>query len=415
MRNEDGSLRRGVVIAAFVIAIAFVVLTSTVRHRDDFLFDHDSRFWFVAGQCWWAGQSPYSHETFLQTWTASFGEPPRFRSAFVYPGSLLPLSLLLGALEWDTARFVMRALNFLSLGGCLWLMRRVARADHDGPVPPWRDVWVAAAAVVPGVGLTIFQGQLSLVVTFGICAAWVALRERQNVLFVVGVLLASIKPQLAIVALLFLFVWFRDRRTLLAIAVAIAANALVLLWTTPAQFLVDCRASLAEHAAQEFNRPDNYDSLPTHVFDGAAGKVMEWIGVLGACAAAIGLGSRSRARVAALPHAEIRLFQIAIVCVGALMPVHRYDLAIQLPLVATAWALGTAWRRGLLFALVFAHGGASWAAWHLQHWFLITVDYHELAAELSVVELIALTIWWCGDVARSSAGPMLSRAGERCT
>ena len=192
----------------------------------------------------------------------------------------------------------MRGVNFAAYAATLLVLRRsFIRPTDSARVRAGRDLWVGAAAGIPGVALTMFQGQMSLLVTLGVCLAWAGLRRGPTALVLAGMFLASMKPQIAMVAVLFLVACFRDRRAWLGLLLAAATGALVLLWTTPAQLVADLSGSLAEHSAQEFNLPDNYDSLVAHL--GATttlGRALQWVGVLGGCAAAVALGVRARMR-----------------------------------------------------------------------------------------------------------------------
>lgn len=395
-----GGPGRGVVRAVQCLGILTVIVFGMLRHQGEFLCDYDARFWYVGGVCWWHGASPYSLDSFLSAWTSAFGSPPLFRAAFVYPGSVLPVALGLGALSWDTARWVMRIVNLVALLGSLGILRGIARDAH-GRVPPRRDLWLGIAALAPGVALTMFQGQLSLLAMLGVCVTWRGFLRASFPWLAAGFVLASIKPQLTVVPMLFLLLRHATPRTWGALAIAVTMNCLVFAWSAPARLATDLRGSLAEHAAQEFNRPDNYDSLVAHLPIVAAGTLTEVLGALLGCTLAVLLGLRARRAVAGVPHADIRLLQVALVVTGAVMPIHRYDLAIHVPLVATVWALGSSWRAIAVFACVMLHAGASSICWHLGAAAGIAVDYHAFAATVAALELALVIIFWHVDTTQS--------------
>lgn len=390
------------------IALLTVIVFGMLRHQGEFLCDYDARFWYVGGTCWWNGASPYSLDAFLAAWSQAFGSPPAFRAAFVYPGSVLPVALGLGALSWDAARWVMRVVNLITLLASLGILRGIARDEH-GRVTPARDVWLGVAAIAPGVALTMFQGQLSLLAMLGVCVTWRGFLRASFPWLATGFVLASIKPQLTVVPMLFLLLRHATPRAWGGVAVALAVNCLVFAWSDPMRLLADLRSSLAEHAAQEFNRPDNYDSLVAHLPVVAAGTVTEVIGALLGCAFAVLLGRRARTAAGALPYGDIRLLQVALVVTGAVMPVHRYDLVIHVPLVATAWALGSPWRGAAVFACVMVHAGASSICWHFGTMVGVDLDYHAFAATVAALELALVILFWHldttqGPVAAAPAG-----------
>ncbi len=395
--------RRIGVFAVWGFALAVAVVFGLLRHQADFLCDYDTRFWFLGGRCWLGGESPYDLESFLAAWTNAFGDGPVFRASFVYPGAVLPVSLALGAMSWDAARWTMRAANVAMLVGSMLLMRRMAR-DRGGTVPPGRDVWIGAAALVPGVALTLFQGQLSLFATFGLCSAWWGLSRGKTSWLVAGLYLASIKPQLTAVPIVFLLVLHGSARTWGVAVLVAASHALVMIWSGPARLFEELRGSLAEHAAQEFNRPDNYDSLVAHLPGIAASHGLQRAGLVLGIVLAAALGVRARVRPPTLPHAEQRWMQVALVVTGIFMPIHRYDLAIHVPLVASLWALTKPARAATMFALVLLHGGASTVCWHVEARTGIACDYHRGAAVVAALELLLVSVFWHRDSVRRSAG-----------
>lgn len=382
--------------SVFLAGIAITLVCGTLRNSEEFLFDYDARFWFLGGVMWLRGDSPYAAGPFLRLWNETFGVPPRFRAAFVYPGTILPLSVVLGAFKWETARWVMRALNFAAYAGSLLALRGAfVRGETPGPSRSERDIWIGVSAAVPGVALTMYQGQMSLLVTAGICLAWAGFRSGRTPFVTAGIFLASMKPQISVVAVLFLLARFRDRRAWPGIVLTALVAASVLVWPAQSGFVADLKGSLAEHTAQGFNRPDQYDSLVARFGTGDLGRALQWAGLLGACAAAVVLGGS--ARRSRLPHAEIRLFQIVLAITAVAVPVHRYDLAIHLPLVATAWALGSGWRGACLFFLVMVHGWATWICWHVDTALGLELDYHVIAGYVAAAELVLLAVWWRRD------------------
>ncbi|MCU0725502.1 MAG: DUF2029 domain-containing protein [Planctomycetes bacterium] len=406
-------LRRPTVwIAALYTAGIAVTLHLALTHRN-FLFDYDARFWFLGGVMWLRGLSPYDHGQFVDLWLREFGSPPAFPSGFVYPGTILPLSLLLGAFPWSVARHVMRALNLACYGLSLAILHR--RFVRDGSLPGQparRAFWVAVSAATPGMGIAIFQGQVAPIVTLGLVLAWTGLAQRRTGLCVLAFVLAGIKPQVSLVPLVFLLVRHWHRRAAWAVAAVVALSALPLLWSTPAGLLEDLRASVGEHMQQGFNDLSHYDSLPALLGATRLRRLALWAGIAAGVVAAVLLGCRARLRAEA--SWDVRALQIALVAAAALMPVHRYDLAVHLLLLATAWALGPAARGIGLFALVAAQGASYWVALRLVRpgagrtgsWDTYMSVASDIATAFVAAELIFLLVLWFADRRRmTTPGP----------
>ena len=102
-----------------------------------------------------------------------------------------------------------------------------------------------------------------------------------------------------------------------------------------------------------------------------------------------------------MPDAEVRLFQVALVLAAATMPLHRYDLAIFLPLLGTAWALGSTWRAATLFVLVLLHGYSWTVGWYAHRIFDFSLGFQAIASDvasmLAAVELAFLLVCWQRD------------------
>jgi hypothetical protein len=387
-------------VAAWVAGVA---ITLWVAHSQrNSLYDYDGRFWYVGGVMWLRGESPYAHGPFVATWIEQFGRPPADPCGFVYPGTILPISLAMGLLPWDVARWGLRGASLCAWIATWWLVRRRFVAEPSAGGTPWRrDFWAGLSLVAPGAGLTLFQGQLALLVTLGLVLTWLGLEGRRAAWVAVGAPLALVKPQLAAVPVIFLLTRYADRRAWTGLGAAVALAGSVLLWSPPARLVEDLVDSYRYHRQQFFNHPECYEHVAALFGRTPAAPMLFWTSSIVACAAAAVLGVR--ARRAEPPGADLRLFQIALVLTAVAMPVHRYDLAIHALVLATAWALGPAWRGVLIALLVLAHGATWWFASHVMAaretglWKEAWDAASDVAAYVSVTQLALLAAYWWTD------------------
>ena len=120
------------------------------------------------------------------------------------------------------------------------MLRRLFSAERKGEGPGHaRSSGSGSRRPRPGAALTMYQGQTTLLVTLGICLAWAGLRRPSTPLTIAGLFLASIKPQVSLVPVLYLLACFQDRRAWWGIFVSVVGAAAVLLWSSPVELARD--------------------------------------------------------------------------------------------------------------------------------------------------------------------------------
>ncbi len=379
-------------------ALAYTMVAGYASLSEAAIRDFDTQFWFVAGAAWWQGLSPYEFAAFEAVWNQRIGPlPPDL--AFVYPGTMLPVSLVLGSLPWEAARWLMRLGSTGALVGSLLLVRGVIRRAGALPVSASvRDGWLAAAFAVPAAGLALHQGQPTLLVLLGLCLAWSGYARSSTPAIAAGFVLAGIKPQLSLVPLLFLASCYPTRRTWWGVGAAGVVGAAVFAWSSPAILAADLGESLAVHMGQTFNQLGRYDSLVSLLGGTGLGRLGTFTGIVLGCLAAVGLGRGARAADFVT---RLRLLQLAVALTSAAMPLHRYDLVIDALLLATAWTLGSRRRAVTLAVLVLAHGRAFWIGRKLVGRIdmgMASLDFYSLVASLLGGAVLAFLLWcWWRD------------------
>ena len=164
-------------------------------------------------------RDPYSPEMTRQIQTGLFGrpldpriptDPPAGYREFAYPAFTLVIFWPTAALDFPDLRVVLAVLLPLITAASFWLW---LRALHW----PVRSIWIA---VLTALGLcnyqileALFAEQPGLIVGFLLAAGALALRRNRNSLAGILMALTLIKPQMTVLAILFLLLWsFSDRR-----------------------------------------------------------------------------------------------------------------------------------------------------------------------------------------------------------
>jgi hypothetical protein len=188
------------VLAACVVA-GSVFLSGVLRQGPG--KDIDTRYFFVAAKLWASGHSPYEMANYVSAFAAQFGVPPNNGYPYLPTSAffVLPMALF----DWQVAARLFSVLNFLAamalFGGCWFLLRRtLGRSPPALPLAvagPWDPRWAGrlgpfsparhrSSSRRPGV------------------AALVGIRTRQPWLTVIGMVIATAKPQLSFPLLPFL-------------------------------------------------------------------------------------------------------------------------------------------------------------------------------------------------------------------
>jgi Glycosyltransferase family 87 len=188
----------------------------------------DVRYFFLAGKLTVAGVSPYDVAAFKAA-AFQYGLGPPI-DVFPYPPHSLALCVPLSWLPVETLRWAWTLVNIGVLVGIAWAMglrlqHRLGRRAEQGPSAA--ALWVAAIIVGnPFAAHLIWTAQTGLMVLSCLLLAWHFDKRGRWVLGGVLLGLATIKPQLSLLAL----AWFLMTGSWRMVAVAIATAALLLLF-----------------------------------------------------------------------------------------------------------------------------------------------------------------------------------------
>jgi len=216
----------------------------------------DMRWLYLAGMYWRDGISAY-------TPTLSSPIDPWLREAvqrydFAYPPQIAPLCLLLAAWSPAGARILMTGLNVVAAALLAAFCVRLAREPEPHGHPPAASL---SSLLIPALvignfatAFVIWAGQTTLIATLALMLGWhCARRERW---LVGGALLAAstIKPQLSLLAMLWLVLEGRWRALAAAAAGVVILAAVPIAVSGPIGVITEWSAAAVRYAGGPYNR-----------------------------------------------------------------------------------------------------------------------------------------------------------------
>ncbi len=342
-----------IVLAAAAAMYAFWPLVHFTRGWNDF------SFLYAAGRNWVAGLSPYDFDRWSIEWAKVrpiqvVTEP----TPFVYPPHWGPIAALLALLPWPVASRTWDAVNVIAyLAACVLCLRLL---DRNLPAIAARPaIWVVLAIATFGVAVrqAVFNGQFTIVVFLGIAGAFFAWHEKKTAWLVAFSFVASLKPQLGFLALLYIFLNGGHLGVLVGCAIAAATALLSMLPSGLERLPADFAHVMALHTRMEFNQPGQYFNLPALAAGHLSGQWFMMAGPITAVAAILVMTvMRRRDMAPAVLRDPLWQFSIVAALTGALMPLHVYDLVIYAPLGLLAYRLRANWASLLLLVGIVSAG-----------------------------------------------------------
>ncbi len=307
------------------------------RGQSTFGFDLDV-LW-GAGRAWLHGFDAYDPAPV--GWAAPVGP-------FAYPPQIAPLCLLLALVPMRAAPWLGLALNLFSLAAvdrsCQQIYRGTAAqgrptSTREGEPHNW---WLTAVIVGnPFTAHVIFMGQTSLIAVAAVLAAWRCVAEGRYVAAGVLACVASVKPQISILILL----WFLLERRVLVLAVfaaAVGVAAIVpAIVTGPLKLLPTWLRATRSYSGNFTNSVTFQHRFGVDSFIDAAGVhvfTFAWVGLLVVAALWIKRERFDRGEIVAL------LLATSVVFIYA----HDYDVVALLPFVAAYASLGRDFKPALI-------------------------------------------------------------------
>ena len=320
-RDRALELRPSIILPALGLLLLLVFGLGGAMQRDPSHIDMD--VFYGAGTWYLEGVSPYGE---LRT-------PPRLEplgihmKAYGYAPHFAPFTIALATLDYRTARIAWTAVNLLAAAA---LAAVIVALMYDDPARVRTDPLAARVTAFlvlgsPFAATVMWLGNTSIIVAACLSAAWWLDRRKQPLAAGVLLALALIKPQFALLPLL----WLVGERRWATLAVCAATCAVLFAYHAvtfgPVESIRDWIAGVMVYQATE--RPPGFE----HIF-GIAELVRAagfppppvWLLAIPLVAAAWIWRQRQTA-----------LESLAILCAVAalLLPIRDYDLIILAPLV----------------------------------------------------------------------------------
>jgi hypothetical protein len=339
---------------------AFWSLRAPIRPWNDFAFV------YAAGRSWLGGFSPYEFDRWNAEWAAV--RPPETHVAqpmpFMYLPHWAPLAVTLGSLPWPVATRVWDAMNVIAhLATCaigVALLGGSLRAQLQRP-----SVWMflAFATFNPAIRYSVWQSQMTLLPTLGMVGAFWAWREKRTAWLAFFGFLASLKPQLSLLALLYLLLNGGHAGLLWGGGASVIVGLAAMVPSHLGRMASDVAHCYRLHMQLDFNAPSQFFSVPALLASVVSGHEFMLISIVAGISSVVALTVARRAGGTW----KDPLFQLgAVVAMSAAwMPVHGYDLVIYTPLVILAEEVRSSRLGWAMIPLVWSAGRPVFIATHL--------------------------------------------------
>lgn len=322
-------ITRNTVLWVFpLITLAYLAYVVILRESPSRMVD--AQWFYVSGKSWIAGDSPYDLAAFHRHWIAQFGTVGP-GVAFAFPPTTAILSVPAGLLSWKLAQLYFAVVNMTALCTLWWVS--VALIGTEGRSSMWLPLAIGASGLISSVPGCIYIGQVGILATLGAFGLLWAAREGRPWTMALFALLASIKPQLALLVCLYALVRYGPKHFLPSLALTIGVSGAVVLRSSPSTFLSDYQLSVQRFWEFPFSQAEAYAHL-------GALSGRSFFLVFALCGAflvlAIAMADRSRTIMSTtgqptntMPQSLMCVIAITLAC----MPLHKYDWVILVPAV----------------------------------------------------------------------------------
>ena len=338
----------------------------------------DTKYLYVAGLSWLEGLNAYDPEVASRLGAdVSLG-------GFFYPPQIAPLCLLLAAFPWAKAKVVMTLLNVFSAGVlAFFCVLLVKRPEVKVLKVPGYSTWWFIPAIVISNPLTInvlWLGQTTLIAAAALVSGWYYAYRDRWVLSGILIAIASIKPQLSLLVILWLLLERRWQLLAVAAVTTLIFSLVPMAISGPIEVFFHWFASLGQHKNIFSNVLGSGAVFSIQDILYASGIKVPQLFPLGVVLTGLLWWYRSRLiidDVIGILLAISLLFGLA----------HHYDLVALAPLVAAFWRHvhnrpGAALVAiALMLAMLFPRA------------YLMTFVHNELLLQYRVPLLLGTTIW----------------------
>jgi len=221
---RSGALERWappLALAAGLTTLIAFGMVGVARHG---LWAMDFEVFHAAGRTWLAGESPYDRAALDR----HFPREQAYLPAFASPPAIAPFFMGLALMSQRAAMRLLDVLGLVAVGLLGWITARMAREPITPGLQPAsaKVFWYFPAlfAFSSFTFQTVWLGQVSLITATALQAAWYLDRKRRPVAGGVCLALASLKPQIMMLPL----VWFLlEKRWRMVLVSGLAAGLLM--------------------------------------------------------------------------------------------------------------------------------------------------------------------------------------------
>jgi len=216
----------------------------------------DGQVLYAAGRTWLSGGNPYDFQQLLRS---NAGTGVQLRGlGFFYPPQSGALCMTLALLPYAAAKYLWLAINLSALPVLSCLTAAMMRSPPDSV--GGNDAWGATVmtAVIVGNPFTsqvVWWGQTSLLAFVAAFGAWYFYTRNRRVLAGICLGVATLKPQLCVLVIVWMLLEREFRTVLVGAATALALAAPPMLVRGPVNTFLEWRAALVGSYAMPPNLP----------------------------------------------------------------------------------------------------------------------------------------------------------------
>lgn len=320
------ALRTALVVALLSATIAYLVWRTAIKPEHEI----DFRYYWSAGRAWAAGLDPYAPG--FAGFAAGIVPPGNVVSLWAYPPHWWPISRFLSLFDITAAVLIWRLMGSAAMlvGTAMVVTARQAR---DADLSLLSIAVAIALTLVEPTAQAIAYGQSSLVVYTGVCLVAAGCLRASLPLMAVGLAVAALKPQVGVLLFCFLAPNWRNWPAIIAAgAIALAAALPQFVQHGFVQTLQEMRGNLPQTNAGAFTMAAL--TGPVQLLARAGMEVPALVEYASAAVVCVVAGA---ANIGRNGEASRLPLGVALAAIGALAPLHTYDLTILILPIIIAW------------------------------------------------------------------------------
>jgi len=181
--------------------------------------------------------------------------------------------------------------------------------------------------------------------------------KNRSFLFFLGFLIATVKPQISLLLLLFVVIKGPLKTVTISIVITTLVSAFFIFSGPVDNILINIKNSLNIHMQQQtWNQLNHYENI-TALFGGTSVENVALYGgvVIGMIIVAVMAVMARVKNTSALSSRDVNYLQFVYILPSVVMPLHRYDQVMYIPFLFSLNFLSGIWRKIILVSAVFFH------------------------------------------------------------